>query len=127
MRRGQGGAAGPARWRRRRRGLPLHQHDHGVRPAALPARHEGAVGGARYRFTSATSAYDEVALPRLARDLRRRCAGSPRALVGVFPGSPDALTVLTGRDVRGGWAWSSWHVDPGAGEVVRTRSTLVVA
>ena len=99
----------------------------GVRPGALPARHDGAVGGARYRFTSATSAYDEVALPRLARDLRRRCAGSPRALVGVFPGSPDALTVLTGREVRGGWAWSSWHVYPGAGEVVRTRSTLVVA
>ena len=99
----------------------------GVRPAALPARHDGAVGGARYRFTSATSAYDAIALPRLARDLRRRCAGSPRALVGVFPGSPDALTVLTGREVRGGWAWSSWHVYPGAGEVVRTRSTLVVA
>ena len=97
----------------------------GVRPAALPARHDGAVGDARYRFTSTTSTYAPMALSRVARDLRHRCAGSPRALVGVFPGSPDALTVLTGREVRGGWAWSSWHVYPGAGEVVRTRSHLV--
>ncbi len=97
----------------------------GVRPAALPARHDGAVGGARYRFTSTTAAYAPTALARLARDLRRRCAGDPRALVGVFPGSPDALTVLTGREVRRGWAWASWHVYPGAGEVVRTRSRLV--
>lgn len=97
----------------------------GVRPAALPDRHDGAVDGAHYRFTSSTTAYDAVTLSRLARDLRRRCAGSSRALVGVFPGSPDALTVLAGREVRGGWAWSSWHVYPGAGEVVRTRSRLV--
>ena len=97
----------------------------GVREAPLPARHDGAVGDASYRFISTTSAYDEASLSRLARDLRRRCATSSRALVGVFPGSPDALTVLAGRQVRGGWAWSSWHVYPGAGEVVRTRSRLV--
>ena len=100
-----------------------------VRKAALPARHDGAVGDAHYRFTSTTTTYDAASLSRLARDLRRRCAGSTRALVGVFPGSPDALTVLAGREVqgkaRGGWAWSSWHVYPGAGQVVRTRSRLV--
>jgi len=97
----------------------------GVRQPALPARHDAAVGEARYRFTSTTTAYDAASLSRLARDLRLRCAGSARALVGVFPGSPDALTVLAGREVRGGWAWSSWHVYPGAGEVVRTRSRLI--
>lgn len=97
----------------------------GVRRPALPARHDAAVGDARYRFTSTTTAYDATSLSRLARDLRLRCAGSARALVGVFPGSPDALTVLAGREVRGGWAWSSWHVYPGAGEVVRTRSRLI--
>ena len=101
----------------------------GVRKTALPARHDGIVGDAHYRFTSTTTAHDAASLSRLARDLRRRCAGSTRALVGVFPGSPDALTVLAGREVlgkaRGGWAWSSWHVYPGAGQVVRTRSRLV--
>ena len=102
----------------------------GVRAGALPAHHIGLVGEARYRFDSTTSTYSPAALSRVARDLRRRCAGAPDALVGVFPGSPDALTVLTGRR-RGsrrsgtGWSWSSWHVYPSAGEVVRTRSSLV--
>lgn len=92
----------------------------------VPAQHDGVVDGARYRFTSTTTAYEDAALTRVARDLRRRAAGSADALVGVFPGSPDALTVLAGRQVRGGWAWASWHVYPGAGEVVRTRSSLVL-
>jgi hypothetical protein len=95
-------------------------------PAAtgLPVRHDAAVDGARYRFSSATTAYATAPLARVARDLRRRAAGAPDALVGVFPGSPHALTVLTGREVPRGWAWSSWHVYPEAGEVVRTRSRL---
>ncbi|MCW2681048.1 MAG: hypothetical protein JWM62_2449 [Frankiales bacterium] len=92
----------------------------------VPAHHDGVVDGARYRFTSATTSYDGASLTRVARDLRRRAAGSADALVGVFPGSPDALTVLAGREVRGGWAWASWHVYPSAGEVVRTRSSLVM-
>ena len=96
------------------------------RPArALPARHDGEVDGASYRFTSATATYPPAALARVARDLRRRASGATDALVGVFPGSPDALTVLRGRELARGWAWESWHVYPGPGEVVRTRSRLV--
>ena len=92
----------------------------------LPASHDSDVGGARYRFSSATRSYPPGALARVARDLRRRAASAPDALVGVFPGSPDALTVLTGRELHAGWAWRSWHVYPAAGEVVRTRSSLVL-
>ena len=97
----------------------------GPRTALLPARHEAAVGPARYRFRSTTTSYDDAGLTRVARDLRRRHAGADGSLVGVFPGSPDALTVLCGRALRGGWRWASWHVYPGAGEVVRTQSSLV--
>ena len=95
-------------------------------PAAtgLPVRHDGAVDGGRYRFTSTTKSYAPAQLARVARDLRRRASGAGDALVGVFPGSPHALTVLTGREVVRGWSWSSWHVYPEAGEVVRTRSRL---
>lgn len=96
----------------------------GTTATGLPARHDGAVDGARYRFSSATTAYAPPQLARVARDLRRQAAGAPDALVGVFPGSPHALTVLRGREVPRGWAWSSWHVYPEAGEVVRTRSRL---
>ncbi len=85
----------------------------GTRATGLPVRHDGAVGGARYRFTSTTTTYAPAGLARVARDLRRRAGGAPDALVGVFPGSPHALTVLTGREAGHGWAWSSWHVYPG--------------
>ena len=97
----------------------------GARRSPVPARHDGLLDGARYRFASTTTAYDRGGLARVARDLRRRALQAPDALAGVFPGSPDALTVLAGREVPGGWAWSSWHVYPAAGEVVRTRSSLV--
>ena len=98
-------------------------------PAAtgLPARHDGRVDGARYRFASSTTTYEPAALARVARDLRRRATEAPDALVGVFPGSPHALTVLSGQALPGGWAWSSWHVYPTAGEVVRTRSRFGAA
>ena len=98
----------------------------GPSAGGLPGRHDGDVAGARYRFRSTTTAYAPARLARVARDLRRRTERAPDALVGMFPGSPDALTVLTGRELARGWAWSSWHVYPGAGEVVRTRSSLVV-
>ena len=90
----------------------------------LPASHDGHVGDARYRFRSTTTSYAPAGLSRVASDLRRRWAHDEAAIVGVFPGSPDALTVLTGRPVEHGWAWASWHVYPDAREVVRTRSRL---
>ena len=92
----------------------------------LPQQHEAVHGSGRYRFMSTTTSYDDRGTARVARDLRRRWAGDPQALVGAFPGSPHALTVLTGRAVRGGWSWASWHVYPSSREVVRTRSSLVV-
>ena len=95
--------------------------------APLPASHDGAVGAADYRFRSTNMSYDPARLSRVAQGLRRRWTDAPDALVGVFPGSPDALTVLHGRPLARGWAWSSWHVYPAAGEVVRTRSRLVDA
>lgn len=97
----------------------------GASDAPLPASHDGAVGDADYRFRSTTTAYDPARLTRVANGLRRRWTDAPDALVGVFPGSPDALTVLHGRPLARGWTWSSWHVYPEAGEVVRTRSRLV--
>jgi len=91
---------------------------------ALPRRHEAGRGGGRYRFASTTTSYDAAGISRVAADLRRRWTRDSAALVGVFPGSPHALTVLTGRVVAAGWSWASWHVYPSSGEVVRTRSSL---
>jgi hypothetical protein len=99
----------------------------GVSGGPLPARHEERHGRTRYRLASSTTSYDETGLARAARDLRRRWTPDPQALVGAFPGSPHALTVLVARPVARGWSWASWHVYPRSGEVVRTRSSLVLA
>jgi hypothetical protein len=97
----------------------------GVAGGPLPPRHEEWHGRSRYRLTSSTTSYDERGLARAARELRRRWTPDPQALVGAFPGSPHALTVLVARPVDLGWSWASWHVYPRSGEVVRNRSSLV--
>lgn len=93
----------------------------------LPAEHELRWGAVRYAFASSTTRCTPAQLRRAAGDLRRRYADHPQALLGAFPGSPHALTVLRGRPLARGWSWASWHVYPGTGELVRTRSTLVPA
>lgn len=86
----------------------------------LPGSASRRLDGADYRFASATRSYDESGLRRTALGLRRRHALDERSLVGAFPGSPDALTVLAARPLRTGWAWRTWHVYPGSREIVRT-------
>ena len=92
--------------------------------AALPGSEVRRLEGAEYRFASATSTYDAVALRRTARALSRRHASDSRSLVGAFPGSPDALTVIAAQPLAAGWTWRTWHVYPGSGEIVRTRGSL---
>jgi hypothetical protein len=108
-------------WRPRRGALPevvaCGPRDRTARPPRRRRRRR------RYRFASATTSYAPAQLARVARDLRRRPTGAPTRSSASSPGSPHALTVLTGaRSARLGW--SSWHVYPEAGEVVRTRSRL---
>jgi hypothetical protein len=95
--------------------------------APLPGSAARAIDGGSYRFASRTTSYDESGLRRVAASLRRRHEIDPRSLVGVFPGSRDALTVLTARAVRAGWVWRTWHVYPGSGEVVRTTGSFRLA
>ena len=93
----------------------------------LPGATRLRLDGADYRFASTTRSYDPRGLARVAASLRRRHGGDARALVGAFPGSPDALTVLAARPLATGWAWRTWHVYPGSGEVVRTSGSLRLA
>jgi hypothetical protein len=90
----------------------------------LPGTTRLRLDGADYRFASTTTTYDGRGLSRVATALRRRHTGDPASLVGAFPGSPDALTVLTARPLATGWRWRTWHVYPGSGEVVRTTGAL---
>ena len=96
----------------------------GLSGGPLPPRHEEWHGRTRYRLASSTTSYDARGLARVARDLRRRWTPDRQALVGAFPGSPHAVTVLVARPVVRGWSWASWHVYPRSGEVVRTTGSF---
>jgi hypothetical protein len=91
------------------------------RPPSLP----GAVDENGYRFTATVSHLDPPAMSAAVTGLRERLTGDPYALVGVFPGSPDAVTALHAEirpDVTG---WRTWHAYPQAGELVITRTEVL--
>lgn len=81
-------------------------------------------GGLRHSFT-ATVEHGDVAA---RADELRALAGTAGALVAAFPGQRDALTAVCARPGAGAVAvWETWHLYPGAGELVRTTTTLAVA
>ena len=91
---------------------------------ALPRRHERTVGSLRYRFASHLQWLDQTDLSALAARLRAGARDRPDRLAGVFPGASDALTVLRGATALGRARWSTWHLYPNTGEVVRTVTTV---
>jgi hypothetical protein len=91
---------------------------------ALPARHETAHAGRRYRFTAETARPGPDAVAALAERLRRRLGPDPKAVVAGFPGHPDALTAAVLHAGAGAAGWRTWHLYPHAGEVVRTVTVL---
>jgi len=94
------------------------------RAGALPTREESRVGGLVSRFAARCVRLAPAELAARVWGLRRRCEGHPQALVGTFPGSPQAVTALM-VDPGVPAAWWSWHAYPQTGELVVTRSVLV--
>ena len=93
----------------------------------LPGTHERVAGGLRYAFASSVARVSASAVRGRAESLRAAAAADPLGLAGVFPGSPDALTALSCRPVRGGVAWRTVHLYPHTREVVETSSSVVGA
>lgn len=60
---------------------------------------------------------------RVAR-IRNRSDEHPRALHGVFPGSPDAVTALTVERHGTGLSWRTWHTYPQSRRIVATHTWL---
>lgn len=105
------------------------------RPADLPPLvREQAIG---YRFTARVRRLDADAMSERVGRLRRELSDDPYALVGVFPGSPDAVTALqawpgrpagtTGPGAAGRVVgWRTWHAYPQTGELVETETEVVL-
>ena len=90
------------------------------RPPSLPA----ALDADGYRFTAAVRRVDRAAMTAAVAGLRERLTGDPYALVGVFPGSPDAVTALHAEVGDGRVGWRTWHAYPQTGELVVTRTEV---
>jgi hypothetical protein len=95
-------------------------------PDALPARLECSLPVGRYAFTADVRRLAPDALRREVDALRRELAGRPHALIGVFPGAPDAVTALLAEPSpeAGTVAWRTWHVYPQTAEIAHTRSSV---
>ncbi|MTE17782.1 DUF2617 family protein [Streptomyces sp. TRM43335] len=60
---------------------------------------------------------------RVAR-IRSVSEDHPRALYGVFPGSPEAVTALTVEREGTGLGWRTWHTYPQSRRIVATHTWL---
>lgn len=89
-------------------------------PASLPT----AVSDGGYRFTASVRRLDPAGMSREVARLRAGLAGDPYALIGVFPGGPDAVTGLRAEFEAGVVGWRTWHAYPQTGELVCTRTTV---
>ncbi|BCL15002.1 DUF2617 family protein [Micromonospora sagamiensis] len=97
----------------------------GRRPDLPSTVHEPADG---YSFSATVLRPEPGGLSSRVAALRTELADDPYALVGVFPGDPDAVTALavvpdSGSDsVR----WRTWHAYPQTNELVLTETVVTL-
>lgn len=92
--------------------------------AGLPPVTDRALPGLVYRFSSLVEQLPAERLSRRAESILESVGDDTSGLVGVFPGSPHALTAVRAEPRPGGVAWWTWHVYPQSGEVVVTASEV---
>ncbi|WP_329105422.1 DUF2617 family protein [Micromonospora sp. NBC_01699] len=103
------------------------------RQPELPAELADPVNG--YRFAARVLRLDPAEMSARTAVLRRDLADDPYALIGVFPGGPEAITALRlhrdhTTDRSGGTmaiGWSTWHAYPQSGELVETETVVSTA
>lgn len=95
----------------------------------LPQALGRAIEGWSYHFTAEVSRPEPAEFRREVKALRERFSELPNALGGVFPGSPDAVTVLSATELPSTGSgpritWSTWHTYPLTAEIVMTQTVL---
>ncbi|MEH0842559.1 DUF2617 family protein [Micromonospora sp. CPCC 205711] len=95
-------------------------------PPHLPGTLHDEAGG--YRFTATVLRPPAGELRTRVAALRADLADDPYALVGVFPGDPDAVTALAVRPdpPDGSVAWRTWHAYPQTNELVLTETVVAL-
>jgi hypothetical protein len=96
------------------------------RPPHLPGTLHDEPNG--YRFTATVLRPPAGELRARVAALRAALADDPYALVGVFPGDPDAVTALAVRPdpPDGSVGWRTWHAYPQTNELVLTETVVAL-
>ena len=91
---------------------------------ALPARLSSSGPGGDYSFSSRRIALGGDVHERRSETLLALLSDEPQALVGLFPGLPNAFTAIRCRASETTLRWESWHSYPQTRELVQTASVL---
>ncbi|MFB9463937.1 DUF2617 family protein [Streptomyces cinereospinus] len=92
----------------------------------LPEVAEHEAEGWDYRFGAQVRRYATGDFSTRVAELRGRAEAHPRALCGIFPGSPEAVTALTVEWHGTGPSWHTWHTYPQSRTIVATHTRLEV-
>ncbi|SCL38331.1 Protein of unknown function DUF2617 [Micromonospora pallida] len=97
----------------------------GRRPDLPATVHEPGSG---YTFTANVLRPEAGGLSSRVAALRAELADDPYALVGVFPGDPDAVTALAvvPDPAPGTVRWRTWHAYPQTNELVLTETVVTL-
>ncbi|WP_433128103.1 DUF2617 family protein [Micromonospora sp. CA-240977] len=96
------------------------------RPPHLPGALHDEAGG--YLFTATVLHPADGELRARIATLRADLTDDPYALVGVFPGDPDAVTAMAVRTdlPDGSVGWRTWHAYPQTNELVLTETVVAL-
>ncbi|HEX6967576.1 MAG TPA: DUF2617 family protein [Micromonosporaceae bacterium] len=90
------------------------------RSACLPSAVDEQTLG--YRFSARVQRLAPARLSARVARLREQLTDNPYALIGVFPGSPDAVTALCAWRTQTMIGWRTWHAYPQTRELVVTET-----
>ncbi|MEU9335706.1 DUF2617 family protein [Streptomyces sp. NPDC048290] len=80
--------------------------------------------GWEYSFAARVRIFTGAVFSARVAKILRVCGAHPRALSGVFPGLPDAVTALVADPWGAGLTWHTWHTYPQSRRIVATHSRL---
>ena len=91
---------------------------------SLPERLSSTGPGGDYSFSSRRIVLGRDVHERRSTTLLAQFSSEPQALVGLFPGLPNAFTAIRCRASATTLLWESWHSYPQTRELVQTASVL---
>jgi hypothetical protein len=92
----------------------------------LPDAAEYEFDGWHYRFDARVRRFPAAEFSTRVVGIRGQADAHPRALCGIFPGSPEAVTALIVERRGTELSWRTWHTYPQSRTIVATHTRLEI-